>query len=133
MPQDRDFDPSGVTQAVSDTLNVDRVFGEPYEHAGTTVIPVARIVGGTGSGFGSGNRGEGHGADGGRPDAGGQGGGGGYAAQVKPLGVYVVDGEGVHWRPALDLNRVILGGQIVAAVTVTVVGASWVLGRLRRR
>jgi hypothetical protein len=28
--------------------------------------------------------------------------------------VYVIKGEAVTWQPALNLNRVILGGQIVA-------------------
>lgn len=130
MPQEHEFDPSGVTQAVSDTLNVDRVFGEPYEHAGTTVIPVARLLGGTGSGFGTGQL-DTRNAE--RGEAGGQGGGGGYAARVKPLGVYVINDSGVHWRPALDLNRVILGGQAVAVVAISMLGAAWVLGRRRRR
>ncbi|HEY0215988.1 MAG TPA: hypothetical protein VGC57_06320 [Cellulomonas sp.] len=48
----------------------------------------------------------------GRADAGAAG------ARTKPLGVYVVDDLGVHWRPALDLNRVILGGQAVGMVAV---------------
>ncbi len=59
-----------------------------------------------------------------RPSAGqargaGRAGAGGFASHARPLGVYVVrDGE-VTWRPALDLNRVILGGQIVGAVVGT--------------
>lgn len=49
----------------------------------------------------------------------GRAGAGGFASHARPLGVYVVhDGE-VTWRPALDLNRVILGGQIVGAVVGT--------------
>lgn len=50
---------------------------------------------------------------------GGHGGGGGYGVRVKPVGVYVIDAGGVHWRPAVDLNRVVLGGQVVAATAVT--------------
>lgn len=130
MPQDHEFDPSAVTQAVSDTLNVGRVFGEPYEHAGTTVIPVARLVGGTGSGFGAGQV-DAKNAE--RGETGAKGGGGWYGARVKPLGVYVIDDSGARWRPALDLNRVILGGQAVGAIAISVLGAAWVLGRRRRR
>lgn len=49
----------------------------------------------------------------------GRAGAGGFASHARPLGVYVVrDGE-VTWRPALDLNRVILGGQVVGAVVGT--------------
>ena len=55
---------------------------------------------------------------------GGHGGGGGYGARVKAVGVYVIDADGVHWRPALDLNRVILGGQLVAATAVLSLGAA---------
>ncbi|MBT0995859.1 hypothetical protein KIN34_16385 [Cellulomonas sp. DKR-3] len=39
--------------------------------------------------------------------------------RVKPVGVYVLDAGGVHWRPAVDLNRVVLGGQVVAATAIT--------------
>ncbi len=55
---------------------------------------------------------------------GGHGGGGGYGAHVKAVGVYVIDSEGVHWRPALDLNRVILGGQLMAASAVSALCAA---------
>jgi uncharacterized spore protein YtfJ len=55
---------------------------------------------------------------------------GGYAGRVKPLGVYVLSAEGVRWQPALDLNRVILGGQVFGAVSV--VALSWALRRRRR-
>lgn len=55
---------------------------------------------------------------------------GGYATRVKPLGVFVVDEEGAHWQPALDLNRIILGGQAVGAVAT--VALAWALRRRRR-
>lgn len=58
----------------------------------------------------------GHGHPAGR--GGGHAQGSGFMARVKPLGVYIIDDNGVSWRPALDLNRVILGGQAVAAVSV---------------
>lgn len=50
------------------------------------------------------------------------------ASRTKPLGVYVVDDAGVHWHPALDLNRVILGGQAVGAVAMIALACA-----LRRR
>lgn len=55
---------------------------------------------------------------------------GGYATRVKPLGVFVVDDEGARWRPALDFNRIILGGQVVGAVAT--VSLAWALRRRRR-
>lgn len=96
-------------------------------------------MGGSGAGFGSGRGGPGfHGAH--TPqieDAGedvgamgeGSGGGGGFGIRVRPIGVYVVDDCGVHWRPALDVNRMILGGQVVAIVAL--LARTWVLRRRR--
>ncbi|MBW0255696.1 hypothetical protein [Cellulomonas sp. PS-H5] len=55
---------------------------------------------------------------------------GGYATRVKPLGVFVISDEGAQWQPALDLNRIILGGQVVGAVAT--VALAWSLRRRRR-
>jgi hypothetical protein len=44
--------------------------------------------------------------------------------------VFVVDDEGARWQPALDLNRIILGGQVVGAVAT--VSLAWALRRRRR-
>jgi len=126
------FDPADVTRAVNDTLTVRRVFGEAYEREGLLVIPVARVWGATGSGSGSGEVGphsetaEEHVPAGGQQ---GHGGGGGYGVHVKAVGVYVVDGSGAHWRPALDLNRVILGGQVLGAVVVSALALAWAVKR----
>ncbi len=133
-----EFDPTHITKAAHDSLTVRRVFGEAYEREGTLIIPVAKLLGGTGSGWGSGS-GEMSGSDE-RPDerspkaAGGgegAGAGGGFGVRVRPLGVYVVDQEGTRWQPALDLNRVILGGQATAVVIAVIVG--WALRRRRHR
>jgi len=79
-----------------------------------TVVPVARVSGGGGGGSGSGPDEEGH-------EASGTGGGVGLSA--KPLGVYVVRDGRVSWRPALDLNKVIIGGQIVMVAALLVLRA----------
>lgn len=89
-----------------DAFTVKQVFGEPYEKDGLTVIAVARVRGGAGGGEGEG------------PPPEGKGSGGGFAMHAGPVGVYVLHGDEVSWRPALDVNRIILGGQIVAVVTV---------------
>jgi hypothetical protein len=34
--------------------------------------------------------------------------------------VYVIQGDRTRWQPAVDVNRVILGGQIVAIVALLV-------------
>ena len=46
---------------------------------------------------------------------------------VKPLGVVVIDDSGTRWQPTIDINRAILGGQIVAALAVVTTG--WVVAR----
>ncbi len=108
------MDPNELMQQARDALTVKRVFGEPYEHGDVTVIPVAAIRGGAGGGHGEGG-----------PDAGGggSGSGGGFGLTAKPAGVYVIRGEAVRWQPAVDVNRIILGGQIVAIVFLLVRGA----------
>ncbi|HEY8718381.1 spore germination protein GerW family protein [Pengzhenrongella sp.] len=130
------FDPIAVTKAASDALSVRRVFGEAYEHNGVWVIPVAKMMGGTGSGFGTGAVGgsgekdahaEHHGPHG---EGEGSGGGGGFGIKVRPVGVYVVDDSGVRWRPAIDVTRVILGAQAVGIVIA--VSLSWVLRKRRK-
>jgi hypothetical protein len=37
--------------------------------------------------------------------------------------VYILRDTKVQWRPAIDLNKVILGGQIVAVVALLVIRA----------
>jgi uncharacterized spore protein YtfJ len=102
---------------VRDTLTVRQVFGEPYERDGALVVPVARVAG------------VGGGGGGGTPAEGGS--GGGFVLEARPVGVYVIrDGE-VSWRPAVDVTRIALGGQLVAIVALLV--ARSVIRRLARR
>ncbi len=96
---------SDVRQTIEqakDVLTVRRVFGDPYEKNGVTVIPAARVQGGAGGGSGEGPEGEGTGA------------GSGFGVNAKPAGAFVIKGDEVDWRPAIDVNRVILGGQVIA-------------------
>jgi uncharacterized spore protein YtfJ len=129
------FDPATLTNAANDTFTVRRVFGEAYERGGTLVIPVARLWGGTGSGSGGGEAGVP--SSGAEDEAGrrggqeGHGGGGGYGVHVKAVGVFVVDENGAHWQPALDLNRVILGGQVVLGAVLSTFALAWAIKRRR--
>ena len=91
-----------------DAITVRRVFGEPYVKNGVTLIPAARVQGGAGGGSGEG------------PDEQGRGGGAGFGLSAKPVGAYVIKGDEVSWRPAVDVNRVILGAQLVALVALLV-------------
>lgn len=100
-------------EAARDVLSVRRVFGEPYQHGDATIIPVAKFLGGSGMGFGGGTGPQYDDT----PEGGeGFGGGGGFGAKARPVGVYVLRDGQVEFRPAFDLNRAILGAQIVAGV-----------------
>lgn len=106
------MDPMSVIDRARDALSVRRVFGEPYEKNGLTVIPVARLQGGGGGGRdrpqpGSDKDGEGASA-----------GGGGFGLAARPVGVFVVRGDDVSFRPAVDVNRLVLGAQIVGIVAL---------------
>jgi uncharacterized spore protein YtfJ len=82
-----------------DAITVRRVYGEPYQENGVTIIPAAHVMGGGGGGGDTlGN------------------GGTGFGLSARPVGAWIIkDGE-ARWRPALDLNRAIFMGQIVGIV-----------------
>lgn len=108
------MDVNQLMQQARDTLTVNRLFGEPQERDGVTVIPVATVRGGGGGGQGEGS---------GPAEAGtgtGSGSGGGFGLSARPAGVYVIKGDRVNWQPALDVNRIVMGGQIVAVVALLV-------------
>ena len=100
------MDVQEVIAQARDALTVKRVFGEPYEKNGLTVIPVARVQGGAGGGGGEGPEGEGKGS------------GSGFGMSARPVGAFMIREGELTWRPAVDLNRVILGGQVVAIVAL---------------
>jgi uncharacterized spore protein YtfJ len=96
---------SDVRQTIAeakDAMSVKRVFGDPLEKNGVTVIPAARVQGGAGGGGGEGPEGQGGGT------------GSGFGMNARPAGAFVIKGDEVDWRPAIDVNRVILGGQLIA-------------------
>ena len=115
--------------AANDALSVKRVFGEPYSDGDATIIPVAKALGGSGMGFGGGSGP--HYSDS-EDGAEGFGGGGGFGVRVRPLGVYVIRDGRVDFKPTIDVNRAIIGGQI--AVAVVAVAVAWACrGRARWR
>jgi uncharacterized spore protein YtfJ len=99
-----------IAQA-KDTLTVKRVYGEPYEKNGVTIIPAARVQGGAGGGSGEDPQGQGKGS------------GSGFGVTARPIGAFVLRGDELSWRPAVDVNRIVLGGQAVAIVALLVVRA----------
>lgn len=105
------MDVQEVIAQTRDALTVKRVFGEPYEKDGVTVIPAAKVRGGAGGGGGEGPQGEGKGS------------GSGFGLDARPVGAFVIHGDQMTWRPAVDVNRIILGGQIVAIVALLTIRA----------
>jgi uncharacterized spore protein YtfJ len=100
------MDVQEVISQARDALTVKRVFGEPYEKNGVTMIPVAKLQGGAGGGGGEGAEGQGKGS------------GSGFGLTARPAGAFVIKGDDVTWRPAVDVNRIVLGGQILAIVAL---------------
>jgi uncharacterized spore protein YtfJ len=86
-----------------DAMSVKRVYGDPIERDGLTVIPVAKV----------------RGAGGGGSDTEGNG-GGGFGVTARPVGVYVIRGEEVRWEPALDVTRTAVMGMVTAIVALLV-------------
>ena len=91
-----------VSQA-KDVINVRRVYGEPYQEDGLTIIPAANVTGGGGGGGDTAGRG-----------------GAGFGVRAMPAGAWVIKNGEVEWRPAFDLNRTVLVGQLIAIVALLV-------------
>lgn len=116
-------DVAGMMETAKDTFSVRRVFGDPIAHNGIQVIPAVRVRGGGGSGGGGPQT---------SPDPDGIGGttaagsGGGFGLVASPAGVYVVNGDDVRWRPAVNAERIVLSGMALVAF------ALWMLRSILR-
>ena len=108
-----------VIAQARDTMTVKRVFGEPYEKDGVTIIPAARVQGGAGGGSGDDPQGQGRGS------------GSGFGMTARPVGAFIIRGGELSWRPAVDVNRIILAGQVVVIVALLTLRAI-VKARARR-
>jgi len=107
-PYAGEMDVQELLSKVTDNLTVGRVFGDPIQHGDVLIVPVARVRGGAGGGSGT---------DATKEES-GSGGGGGFDAA--PAGVFVVKNGSVSWQPALDVTRIVVGGQMVAVVVALV-------------
>jgi uncharacterized spore protein YtfJ len=90
------MDLDALLQGHRDAVTVRRIYGEPVERDGVTVIPGAAVIGGTG---------------GGGDDEGN--GGGGFGLVGRPVGAWVISDGDVTWRPVVDVNRILLVVAIV--------------------
>lgn len=110
---------SGLEETIAgyrDAITVKRVFGEPFQKNGVTVIPAASVVGGGGGGQGE------------NPQDSGthRGSGTGFGLAARPAGAYVIRGDEVSWQPAIDANRIVAGLFVLMTLKL-------LLGRRRRR
>jgi uncharacterized spore protein YtfJ len=111
------MDLSRLMPAAREGLGVRRVFGEPVDRDGTTLIPAANVIGGAGSGGGE--------APADTSDGEGRtGGGSGFFGLMWPAGAYVIKDGHVGWRPAVNVTQVMV---------VLVPVALGLAGILRRR
>jgi uncharacterized spore protein YtfJ len=99
-----DGDVMNVIEQAKDVMTVRRVYGDPYEKNGVTMIPAARVQGGAGGG-------------------GGEGRGGGFGMNAKPAGAFVINGDKVSWQPAIDATKIVIGMQLVVVAALLVVRA----------
>jgi uncharacterized spore protein YtfJ len=107
---------------VRDAITVRRVFGDPVERDGVTVIPAAYVGGGGGGGGGSGTQ----------PDGQvGSGSGGGFGVKARPAGALVIRDGDVRWEPALDPERRL--AMYTTLGVVAIVALRTLLPRRRRR
>ncbi len=100
-----------------EAITVRRVFADPYEKGGVTVITGAAVAGGGGGG-------------GGHDESGQEGEGGGFGLRARPAGAFVLRDGTVTWRPAVDVNRLVL---VVGAVAVAYLLSRAARASTRRR
>ncbi len=110
-----------MIEDASDKIGAKRIFGEPYEKNGVTIIPAARVMGGAGGGGGEVPAPAGEGTDAGETPRRQFGSGVGYGINGRPAGAFVIKGDEVSWLPALDVNRLVFGMQLVVIVFLFVV------------
>lgn len=94
-------DIEAILLGAQDAMAAKRVYGEPVERDGVTVIPAASVGGGGGGGGDNENNG-----------------GGGFGIRARPVGAYVIRGDRVEWKPALDVQRLLLAAAGLAALAL---------------
>lgn len=93
-----------MLKGAQDALAVSRVYGEPIQKNGVTLIPAAEVMGGGGGGSDEARNG-----------------GGGFGVRARPVGMWIIRGEEVEWEPAMDASKLALRGMLVAIVFLFVV------------
>jgi uncharacterized spore protein YtfJ len=100
------MNPQQILLDAQEALSVRRVFGDPIHAGDVTLVPAAIISGGGGGGTKTAEEG-----------------GVGFGLSARPAGVFAVKHGEVRWRPAINVNRVIAGGQVVGVLAIGVTAA----------
>ena len=98
-----------------DAVGVRRIFGDPHEQDGVTIIPAASIRGASGGGGGEGTEGA-QGAGTGGEGRVGSGGGAGFGLVGRPVGAFVIQDGEVSWRPAIDVTGIVLRALLLGGI-----------------
>ncbi len=96
-----------ILERLQSLVSTTRVYGDPIDRDGTTIIPAFTVI--TGGGGGSGTD----------PRSSGSGEGGGAGVVGRPAGAYVIRAGKVSWKPAFSLNQALL----------VIAGAVWLVSR----
>jgi uncharacterized spore protein YtfJ len=91
-----------MLEGAREAMTVKRVYGEPIEREGLTIVPAADVRGGGGGGGAENN------------------GGAGFGLTARPVGVYVVKDGNVNWEPAVDVTRISVLGVVAGIVALLV-------------
>jgi uncharacterized spore protein YtfJ len=92
-----------MLEGAREAMTVKRVYGEPIEREGLTIVPAADVRGGGGGGSDAENSG-----------------GVGFGLTARPVGVYVVKDGNVDWEPAVDVTRISVLGVVAGIVALLV-------------
>jgi len=109
------MDVENTVARAAELMSARTVFADSIQLNGMIVIPAAKVRGGAGLGAGPGDKGS----------------GGGFGVRAMPAGAFLFKDGKLRWKPAVDVNRIILGGQIILLVALLTIGSS--LFRRRRR
>ncbi|MGP4015380.1 hypothetical protein [Saccharopolyspora sp. 5N708] len=94
-------DRADILETLAERLGKHQVFGEPVQQGDTTLVPVASIR------VGGGRRG--------RPGDDGR----GLGVVSRPVGAFSISADGeVGWHPAVNVNRIVWGGQLALATAL---------------
>ncbi|MFY0564709.1 spore germination protein GerW family protein [Archangium lansingense] len=111
------MDVNEVIDRARDAFSVRRVFGDPIQQGEVTLVPAARVSGGGGGGGG-----EAPATAGAEAESTGKGYGSGFGLNARPAGAFVLRNGKVRWMPAVDVNRIILGAQVLMGIVLVTFG-----------